>query len=164
MVKPGDVLENGLVVKSASCIFKGDVTTDGTKHTILPRTSVEFENTLTLTGILYCQAENIGYKEEGELFFFADSTENSQIPVIDYDFSSGTDYYLRKWFDPDSRLALMYDGSRFKVGSLDDVSCRPQRNYQKRRILQGKSHPRQHPSLCNAIYRRNKRVWGYCVH
>lgn len=119
VVKPGDVLENGLVVKSAHCVFEG-FEYDGKKYVRQTETEVEFENTLTLTGILYCQPEDGVYVTEGDMYFFADSTENSLIPVIDYDFGTSNNYFLDKWVSPE--LALVYDNSSFSVGNMNDVT------------------------------------------
>lgn len=119
VVKPGDKLENGLVVKSASCSFEEYTTIDGTSFVSQSASKVVFEedNTLTLTGILYCEPQDDVYVTEGDLYFFADST-NSLIPHVDYDSYDPIDTIpLQKFVCSDA--AFIYDGFYFRVGNID---------------------------------------------
>lgn len=119
LAKPGDVLENGLVVKSASCGFEKVGFPDGTEGVIQSVSEVTFENTLTLSGVLYCEPEDDLYVTNGNLFFFADSTANSNIPVINQGSTSDT-YSLEK--NVFSNAVFVYDGMYFRVGNIDSVS------------------------------------------
>lgn len=119
VVKPGDVLENGLVVKSASCSFEEFNFADGTSFVSQSASKVVFEedNTLTLTGILYCEPQDDVYVTEGDLYFFADSTD-SLIPHVDYDSYDPIDTIpLQKFVCSDA--AFIYDGFYFRVGNID---------------------------------------------
>ncbi len=118
VVKPGDKLENGLVVKSAHCSFQKSTYVDGTTSINQSDSEVVFEekNTLTLTGVLYCTPDIGGYMTEGDLYFCADPT-NSLIPVIDYNHNSKDKYYLQKAFF--SNAAFLTDGFYFRVGNID---------------------------------------------
>lgn len=118
-VKPGDILENGLVVKSASCGFEKTKYFDGTEDILQTRSEVAFENTLTLNGVLYCSPEQDMYIGNGELFFFPDSTANSNIPVINRREKAG-EYSLNKYIF--SNAAFVCDGIYYRVGDIDSVS------------------------------------------
>lgn len=119
LVKPGDVLENGLVVKSASCSFREAKFYDGRKSIIQSKSEVVFENTLTLSGVLYCSPNDDMYITSGDLFFFADSTDNPNIPVINRSNEAG-EYDLEKYIFSDA--AFVCDGMYFHVGDIDSVS------------------------------------------
>lgn len=118
-VKPGDVLENGLVVKSARCSFREANFYDGRKSVIQSKSEVVFENTLTLSGVLYCSPEDDAYITSGDLFFFADSTDNPNIPVINRSNEAG-EYDLERYVFSDA--AFVCDGMYFRVGDIDHVS------------------------------------------
>lgn len=118
-VKPGDVLENGLVVKSASCGFREAKFYDGRKSIIQSKSEVVFENTLTLSGVLYCSPDDDMYITSGDLFLFADSTDNPNIPVINQSNEVG-EYDLEKYVF--SNAAFVCDGMYFRVGDIDSVS------------------------------------------
>lgn len=120
LVKPGDVLENGLVVKSASCGFVEVNFIDGTKGVIQTQSEVTFENTLTLNGVLYCSPEDDAYVMKGDLFFFADSIANPNIPVINQG-NTADKYNLEK--NVFSNAAFVYDGMYFHVGDIDSSSA-----------------------------------------
>ncbi len=119
LVKPGDVLENGLVVKSASCGFEKVGFPDGTEGVIQSVSEVTFENTLTLSGVLYCEPEDDLYVTNGDLFFFADSTANSNIPVISEGNKAG-EYSLKRYVF--SNAAFVCDGMYFRVGELETAA------------------------------------------
>ena len=124
LVKPGDVLENGLVVKSVYCSFEDVNYFDDEKGTFIETimqidSEVFFENTLTLRGVLYCTPEDDLYITNGDLFFFADSTVNSNIPVINEGGRADEFGLLRCVF---SDAAFICDGMYYRVGNLDSVS------------------------------------------
>lgn len=120
LVKPGDVLENGLVVKSASCGFEEVVNYfDGREYVVQTDSEVIFENTLTLNGVLYCSPEDDAYIAEGDLFFFADTTVHSNVPVINRQ-GEADGYSLGKYIFSDA--AFVCDGMYFRVGNIDSVS------------------------------------------
>lgn len=120
LVKPGDVLENGLVVKSASCGFEEVVNYfDGREYVVQTDSEVIFENKLTLNGVLYCSPEDDMYITDGDLFFFADTTVNSNIPVINQRYEADG-YSLCKYIFSDA--AFVCDGMYFRVGNINSVS------------------------------------------
>lgn len=119
LVKPGDVLENGLVVKSASCGFREANFYDGRKSVIQSKSEVVFENTLTLSGVLYCSPNDDAYITNGDLFFFADSTDTPNIPIINKSNGAGEYDLVRYVF---SNAAFVCDGMYFRVGDIDSVS------------------------------------------
>lgn len=87
-VKPGDVLENGLTVKSAETVyeaFEPDSWADLNSNpywTFGPlRTTIEFEGTLTLEGILFKYEGNPDYfSSPNDVFFYPDTTKNAFVP------------------------------------------------------------------------------------
>lgn len=75
-IKAGDVLDNGLTVKSAEIYFGYGM--DG----ILFFNKAEFEGELTLEGVLYCYPEddyNIG---KGDVIFFPNTEKHSDLIVL----------------------------------------------------------------------------------
>lgn len=118
-VKPGDVLENGLVVKSASCAFEKMKFFDGTEAVVQTQSEVAFGNTLTLDGVLYCNPEQDMYIGDGELFFFADSTANSNIPVINRR-DKADEYSLKNYSF--SNAAFVCDGIYYRVGDIETAA------------------------------------------
>ena len=119
LVKSGDTLENGLVVKSASCGFHEANFYDGTKAIVQDKSEVIFENTLTLSGVLYCSPVDDAYIMNGDLFFFADSTVNSNIPVIS-EGNKADKYSLRRYVF--ANAAFVCDGMYFRVGELETAT------------------------------------------
>lgn len=87
-VKPGDVLENGLTVKSAETVYQGfepDVWAElnGNEYwTFGPiTTTIEFEGTMTLEGILFRYEGNPQYfSSPNDVFFYPDTTKNAFVP------------------------------------------------------------------------------------
>ncbi len=118
-VKPGDELENGLVVKSARCGFEKMKYFDGTEAVIQTQSEVVFENTLTLNGVLYCSPEEDMYIGNGELFFFADSTANSNIPVINRR-NKADEFSLGQYVF--SNAAFVCDGIYYRVGDIETAT------------------------------------------
>lgn len=118
-VKTGDSLENGLVVKSASCGFEKATFYDGSKAIMQMESMISFENTLTLTGVLYCSPEDDVYVIPGDLFFFADPTVNPNIPIICK--RGKPDEYSLDKFVADSG-AVVFDGMILHVGNTDTVA------------------------------------------
>lgn len=116
VVKPGDVLENGLAVKSACTSFE-ELEIDGEKIICQTDAMVRFENTLTLTGVLYCQPEDDIYTTAGDLYFFADSTANSRIPVVNYGYEERDEYSLETFVFPE--IAFVCDGFYYRIGNIN---------------------------------------------
>lgn len=87
-VKPGDMLENGLTVKSAETVyeaFEPDAWAELNSSpywTFHPLTTIiEFEGTLTLEGILYKYEGNPDYfNSPNDVFFYPDTTKNAFVP------------------------------------------------------------------------------------
>ena len=118
-VRAGDVLENGLVVKSVSCGFKKMKYFDGTEEVIQTQSEVVFENALTVTGVLYCNPEQDMYIGDGELFFFPDTTANLNIPVISRRDRAG-EYSIKKYIFTNN--AFVCDGIYYRVGDIESAS------------------------------------------
>ncbi len=106
-VKPGDKLENGLVVKSAKYWVD--------EYGIGVISSITFDGYLTLTGILYC---NDGGIDDGELEFYGDPTQFS-IPII-----------VPRAVEPDAtfvltnkkaEFALVFDDIDFCLGNINNI-------------------------------------------
>lgn len=75
-IKAGDVLDNGLTVKSAKIYFGHGM--DG----ILYRNEAEFEGELTLDGVLYCYPED-GYNiDKGDVIFFPNTAKHSDLITL----------------------------------------------------------------------------------
>ena len=120
LAKTGDKLENGLVVKSASCGFEEARFTDGTKAILLVESAISFENTLTLTGVLYCEPEDDVYVIPGDLVFFADPTVGPNVPVISQSGKKAGEYSLNKYVA--ANFAAVFDGKVFNVGNLESAA------------------------------------------
>lgn len=120
LAKTGDKLENGLVVKSASCGFKKVSFTDGTKAIMLMESVISLENTLTLTGVLYCEPEDDMYVTPGDLFFFADPTVGPNVPVISQSGEKSGEYSLNKYVA--ANFAVVFDGMILHVGNLESAA------------------------------------------
>ena len=105
-IKAGDVLDNGLTVKSAEIsLGKGF---DGMVY----GTSAEFEGELTLEGVLYCYPED-GYNiDKGAVIFFPNAVKHPELvtPYDDYDFEPN--YFCA----PGSNFALLYSGREIWLG------------------------------------------------
>ena len=108
-VTAGDRLENGLTVKNAEYYYGYGL--DGSTFF----NAIEFDGDLTLEGILYYVPNDTEYViEKGDVFFFADPTKCSTIPVPIMDLP-----HLEGWIDTDCKFAVDYDGKRIQAGKLD---------------------------------------------
>ncbi len=121
-VKPGDVLENGLTVKSAETVyeaFEPDAWAElnGSEYwTFGPlTTTIEFEGTLTLEGILFKYEGNPQYfSSPNDVFFYPDTTKNAFVPkYIEGDQALSATAILKY---PDD--AVVYDGEYY-LGNLN---------------------------------------------
>lgn len=89
MVKPGDKLKNGLVVKTAEQYCNTLTPEDekmckemGTPLDILCGGKIEFDGTLTLEGVLYKYEGNPQYFSlQNDVFFYPDTTKNEFVPM-----------------------------------------------------------------------------------
>lgn len=121
-LKKGDVLENGLEVTEAYRTLEYaemiDEATFELKHGWDDYFGeVAFEGELTLSGALYCVAEDDYMVFGGELYFFPDTTEFPQMPA-------GSGFFpgeARPWDNvyPDAQLAVR-SGTVYYVGNIDD--------------------------------------------
>lgn len=110
-IKAGDVLDNGLTVKSAE-IYLG-MGIDGQTY----YTAAEFDGELTLDGILYCFPEdgyNIG---KGDVYFFPDCAKHT-------DFIAPYEEFLIEpnlFCDMDDSLAIAYSGNNLYLGNESEM-------------------------------------------
>lgn len=82
MVKPGDRLENGLVVKSAETTI--NYWPEGLPEGIddVPLSTIEFDGTLTLEGVLYRHKGDPTYVNyNNDVFFCPDTTKHEFVPM-----------------------------------------------------------------------------------
>ncbi len=120
VVKPGDTLENGLVVKSAKCAFEKCFFLGETEPCILQTQSwVTFENQMTMKGVLYCTSDNEEYFGGGALLFYPDPALNSAIPVICYGNKPEAFDISKATF---SNASFLSDNTRFQLGTLDSAA------------------------------------------
>lgn len=122
-VRPGDVLENGLVVKSAEMRYgailpgKPEEWTDPLAAGIDPFSSskIEFEGTLTLEGILFRYEGNDQYfSVSDDLFFYPDTTKNEYVPLEN---RIGSDLLA----PPNECVGVVYNCSYF-LGNLKETN------------------------------------------
>lgn len=118
-VKPGDVLENGLKVKTTECVFEQFIGDNGEKKFEHSQTVITFEGDLTVEGVLICAGKEDVYVTPGNLFFVPDTTKSVKIPVVPF-FSPSDRYDLIKFIFDDN--GFVTDGMYFIVGSLESVS------------------------------------------
>lgn len=111
-VNVGDKLENGLVVKSAktTCDFYSSWSDE---DKIYPSSTVEFDGTLSVEGVLFKHKGDPQYfSVPGDVFFYPNTTKNSQVPMYTVnDFSP-----IPGYFDTD---AAVVEGGVYFVGNLD---------------------------------------------
>lgn len=105
-IKAGDVLDNGLKVKSASISLGQGM--DGMVY----GTSAEFEGELTLEGILYCYPEDDYNIAKGAVIFFPDAVKHPDF-VVPYDDLDGEPNMMVM---PDSRFAMLHSGEEIYIG------------------------------------------------
>ncbi len=117
VVKTGDKLENGLVVKSAECIYNFH-TYEGELLSEVEYTAVEFENQLTLTGLLCCNSEDEAYTAKGDLLFLPDTVANKNVPYVHSGHDARDSYRL--WSSCYGDIYFVFDGMEYKVGNIND--------------------------------------------
>ena len=119
VIKPGDVLENGLKVKSTITTFEQWGTESGGKTVGQSEMNITFEGELTVTGVLVCAGKDDVYVTPGDLFFFADTTKDVKIPLVPIN-DTADEFSLKKFVFDD--FAFVTDGMWFRVGDLESVS------------------------------------------
>lgn len=110
-IKAGDVLDNGLTVKTAKTAF--GFAGDG----LISDMKVELDGEITIEGILKCMPEDEYIIGKGELIFYPDSTKQSDIlaPYTEHPFEPWT------FADPEYKFAMVYNGEPFYLGLVDDA-------------------------------------------
>lgn len=124
-VKKGDILENGLIVENAKSVFYAinECDEDGniSKQAVQLRNEISFSGELSLNGILHCISGDSDYIDsDGDLLFFADTSDFSYIPVPST--SDSAIDIITKSADTCSKLAVICDGYRFYLGNINTVS------------------------------------------
>ena len=124
-VKAGDVLENGLEVKEANRTLEfapyfDEKTSETRSEWVDYSGSVSFNGELTLSGALYCVPKDDYQVFEGELYFFPDTTDFTQLPV-----GSGfvpKEYNALELAFPDAKLAVRC-GALYYLGNISETNC-----------------------------------------
>lgn len=111
-IKMGDVLENGLTVKTAQTAFGCGL--NGTLFDL----KIELDGEITIEGIIECVPEDEYTVGKGALLFYPDSTKQSDI------FSPYQDYgrYPYTFVDSEKKFAMVCDGVDLFLGSVYEVS------------------------------------------
>lgn len=110
-IKAGDVLDNGLTVKSAEIYFGNGM--DGQLYS----TKAEFDGELTLDGILYCWSEDDYNIAKGDVFFFPDCAKHP-------DFIAPYKELLiepNSFCDINAGLAIAYSGNDIHLGNESEM-------------------------------------------
>ncbi len=123
--KKDDVLENGLTVASAKSVFYAinECDEDGNicKEAVQLKNVITLSGELTLNGILHCVLGDSDYIDsDGNLLFFANTSESSFIPVPSTG-NSGMDI-ITKSDDTSAQFAIVCDGYRFYLGNINTIS------------------------------------------
>lgn len=110
-IKAGDVLENGLTVKTAQTAF--GFAGDG----LISDMKVELDGEITVEGILKCMPEDEYIIGKGELIFYPDSAKHSDI------FAYYEEYPFEPWtyVDPEYKFAMSYNGEPLYLGLVDNA-------------------------------------------
>lgn len=110
-IKAGDMLDNGLTVKSAEIYFGHGM--DGT----LWYNSAEFEGELTLDGVLYCFPEDDYNIDKGAVIFFPDTAKHSDLvtPYADLDRDPGV------FRDSSLNFVVASSGNYFNIGNESEM-------------------------------------------
>lgn len=110
-VKAGDVLENGLTVKSAKTGFGNG------PAGYLCEMDIELDGEITLEGILKCSPEDQYIIVKGELLFYPDCAKQNDIlnPYMEV----CAEPMLTA--DPASKFAMAYNGTELSLGMVDDA-------------------------------------------
>lgn len=109
-IKAGDMLDNGLKVKSASISLGRGM--DGMVY----NTIAELEGELALEGIMYRYSKDDVYITPGDVIFYPDAVKHPNHVVL-------YDYSLEPWqnCDPKSNFALMYSGKSIELGNESEL-------------------------------------------
>lgn len=110
-IKAGDVLDNGLKVKSAKISLGMGM--DG----MVCNTSAEFEGELTLEGILYCYPEDDYNISKGNVIFFPNTAKHLDFVVPYDDLDSEPNMVCM----PGSEFALLHSGKGIWFGSESEL-------------------------------------------
>lgn len=106
-IKAGDILENGLTVKSAEWW----VNSAGGSSSF----EVDFDGEITLNGILYCSSKGDSNGADGYLNFFVDNSQ-SVFPVLFRD-----DLPVLS-IDIVNKFALVSDSEEIRLGHIDNIA------------------------------------------
>lgn len=125
-LKAGDVLENGLKVTKASHTLMYETFID--EATLELRSEwktysgeLAFDGELTLSGAMYCVPEDDYMVFGGELYFFPDTTNFSQLPVgCDFTSPENEEYTAFELVYPDAKLAVV-GGALYYSGNISDI-------------------------------------------
>lgn len=114
-----------MTVESAKSVFYAinECDEDGniSKEAVQLRNEIALSGELTLNGILHCVSGDSDYIDsDGDLLFFADTSDFSYIPVPSTS-NSGMDI-ITKSADASSGFAIVCDGYRFYLGNINTVS------------------------------------------
>lgn len=147
MVKPGDKLENGLVVKSAETVCEvltpeEEKEWEGNGRTIpiFNSTKIEFDGELTLEGVLYkYEGDPQYFSVQNDVFFYLDTTKNDFVPM---NHTIATTELL------DSEGGVIHCGSYY-LGNLGDIDDLPSVDYDVDEILGDKNYARVKLTLKN---------------
>lgn len=110
-IKAGDVLDNGLKVKTAQTAF--GFAGDG----LISDMKVELDGEITIEGILKCMPEDEYIIGKGELILYPDSVKHSDI-LAHFD-----EYISEPWtyVDPEYNFAMSFNGDPFYLGLVDNA-------------------------------------------
>ncbi len=110
-VKAGDVLKNGLKVKSAEMSLRYLEEPYGFVLSEIP-----LEGSVTWEGFLYCKFEDDFYYTAGDLYFYPDPTLNDFIPVNACNIES-----LNASHDDKTGFSFVQDSCRIKLGNIEEL-------------------------------------------
>lgn len=112
-VRAGDVLENGMTVKSAFTYFE----TSSAENLYYKLSEVELEGEMTAEGIVYLREEDdYGvYKDRMELYVDTTKCENLPMRYEQYGRTVWTYTF------PDHNIALTIDGTFYDIGDINDI-------------------------------------------
>ena len=142
MVKPGDKLENGLVVKSAETDYTAllpaaleEWNNDpfGTEYNPYFGSRIEFDGTLNLEGVLYkYEGDPQYFSLQNDVFFYPDTTKNEFVPMYQTEITAEL---------LDSDVAVIHDGWYY-LGNLDGYGDLPGVDYDVNEIFGDKNYVR----------------------
>lgn len=110
-IKAGDVLDNGLTVKSASLSLGHGM------DSLVYYTSAEFDGELTLEGVLYCYPEDDYNISKGDVIFFPNTAKHLDFVVPYDDLDSEPNMVCM----PGSEFALLHSGKGIGFGSESEL-------------------------------------------